>query len=423
MHLGNICDLIIDCEHKTAPTQETGYPSIRTPNIGPGYLILDKVNRVSEDTYQLWTRREVPIPGDLIMAREAPVGNVAIIPPGLTPCLGQRTLLIRCNREKADSSYVSYMLNGPKVQATIYGMTNGATVPHLNMKDVRTLPIPEIPPLPTQRKIAAILSAYDDLIENNLRRIKILEEMAQNLYREWFVKIRFPGHQHARFIDSSLGKIPEGWEVATLGDHLTALESGKRPKGGVKGLEIGVASVGAENILGIGSHNYQSEKYVSREFFDGMRKGVVKGGDVALYKDGAYIGRTAYFRDGFPHVQFCVNEHVFLLRTTGKRMTQNTLYLWFQEPDTVSRIRATNSNAAQPGINQAGVRGLSLISPPLNIVGQFDELAEPILALIISFAKRNEALRRTRNLLLPRLISGEVDVSELDIAVSEEAIA
>ena len=77
-----------------------------------------------------------------------------------------------------------------------------------------------VPPLPTQRKIAAILSAYDDLIENNLRRIKILEEMAQNLYREWFVKFRFPGHQHARFTDSPLGRIPEGWEVVKLGTLL-----------------------------------------------------------------------------------------------------------------------------------------------------------------------------------------------------------
>ena len=77
-----------------------------------------------------------------------------------------------------------------------------------------------LPPLPAQRKIAAILSAYDDLIENNLRRIKILEEMAQNLYREWFVKFRFPGHQHARFIDSPLGRIPEGWEVKKVGNIL-----------------------------------------------------------------------------------------------------------------------------------------------------------------------------------------------------------
>ena len=298
----------------------------------------------------------------------------------------------------------------------------GAGVPTLNRNHLDGLDV-AIPPLPTQRKIAAILSAYDDLIENNLRRIKILEEMAQNLYREWFVKFRFPGHQHARFTDSPLGRIPEGWEVSVLGEHLIALESGKRPKGGAKDLAFGIPSVGAENIFGIGRHKYQSEKYVSREFFKGMRQGVVKDGDVALYKDGAYIGRSAYFRDSFPHAQFCVNEHVFLLRTTGKRLTQNILYLWLQEPDTVSGIRATNANAAQPGINQKGVNGLSLIVPPLDIAGRFDQLAEPSLALIVSLAKRNEALRRTRDLLLPRLISGEVDVSELDIAVPEEAKA
>ena len=129
MELREICDLIVDCEHKTAPTQDTGYPSIRTPNIGRGYLILDNANRVSEETYRLWTRRAIPKPGDLVMAREAPVGNVAIIPSGLNPCLGQRTLLIRCNKAKAEPSYVSYLLNGPQVQATIYGMTNGVTVP------------------------------------------------------------------------------------------------------------------------------------------------------------------------------------------------------------------------------------------------------------------------------------------------------
>ena len=95
-------------------------------------------------------------------------------------------------------------------------------------------------------------------------------------------------------------------------------------------MAFGVPSVGAENVFGIGRHKYQSEKYVSREFFEGMRNGVVKDGDVALYKDGAYIGRTTYFRDSFPHAQFCVNEHVFLLRTTGKRLTQNILYLWLQ---------------------------------------------------------------------------------------------
>ena len=111
MQLRDICELIIDCEHKTAPKQETGYPSIRTPNIGPGYFILEGVNRVSEETYRSWTKRAVPQPGDLIMAREAPVGNVAMIPEGLRPCLGQRTLLIRPDRDKVSPSFLNYFLN------------------------------------------------------------------------------------------------------------------------------------------------------------------------------------------------------------------------------------------------------------------------------------------------------------------------
>ena len=104
-------------------------------------------------------------------------------------------------------------------------------------------------------------------------------------------------------------------------------------------------------------------------------------------------------------------------------MTQNILYLWLQESDTVAAIRSTNANAAQPGINQEGVNSLPLSVPPLDIAGQFDQLAEPILALILSLAKRNGTLRRTRDLLLPKLISGEVDVSELEIAVPNEAEA
>src|SRR5688572_5301289 len=123
MVLDDICELIVDCEHKTAPTQQSGYPSIRTPNIGRGYFLLDEVNRVSEETYRLWTRRAVPQHGDLIMAREAPVGNVAMIPAGLTPCLGQRTLLIRPDKSKVEPRYLAYLLIGDEVQATIHSMT------------------------------------------------------------------------------------------------------------------------------------------------------------------------------------------------------------------------------------------------------------------------------------------------------------
>jgi type I restriction enzyme S subunit len=311
-----------------------------------------------------------------------------------------------------DPFYVYYLLRNalPYVKRLDSGTTSGrenVSKSSFENIEVRT------PPITIERKIASILSAYDDLIENNLQRIEILEEMAHNLYREWFVKFRFPGHQHASFVDSALGRIPTGWEVSTLGEHLTALESGKRPKGGAQDVTSGIPSVGAENVFGMGGHNYQSEKYVPRDFFTGMRSGIVRDRDIGLYKDGAYIGRSTYFRDDFPHAEFCVNEHVFLLRATGTRLTQNILYLWMQEPATVSAIRATNANAAQPGINQKGVKGLPIIIPPADIVKRLDDLTEPILALIIHLAKKNESLRRSRDLLLPRLISGEVDIAHM----------
>jgi type I restriction enzyme, S subunit len=115
--LAELCEFIVDCEHKTAPTQEVGIPSIRTPNIGVGRLILDGVYRVSEETYKEWTRRAEPKPGDLILAREAPAGNVAVIPDGVRVCLGQRTVLIRPKSSVFDSTYLAHLLlRGQSVQ-------------------------------------------------------------------------------------------------------------------------------------------------------------------------------------------------------------------------------------------------------------------------------------------------------------------
>lgn len=132
--LNDVCELIVDCEHKTAPTQATGYPSIRTPNIGRGRLILDNVNRVSEETYKAWTKRAIPQADDLILAREAPIGNVAIIPNNLKVCLGQRTVLIRPDKNKVESNYLVYLLLGDEIQGKILSVSNGATVHQTSCK-------------------------------------------------------------------------------------------------------------------------------------------------------------------------------------------------------------------------------------------------------------------------------------------------
>jgi type I restriction enzyme S subunit len=312
---------------------------------------------------------------------------------------------------------VKYLLD--HVKRRFENISRGTTQSNLSLDKLLSVSV-MYPEFDMQRKIATILSAYDDLIENNNRRITILEEMAQRIYREWFVAFRYPGHESVPLVESELGYIPRGWSVEHLGDVLSLLEAGSRPRGGVDPSERGVPSVGAENVLGLGRYNFGKEKFVSQTFFEQMRRGRVADGDVVLYKDGAYIGRVSMFRDGFPHTSCAVNEHVFILRTNDS-YSQILLYLWLAHRGNQDRVRALNANAAQPGLNQEKLRALTLVVPPAALVRRLTESIEPIIALVFRLALATSRTRECRDLLLPRLIAGEIDVADLHITVPEPA--
>jgi len=313
--------------------------------------------------------------------------------------------------------YIYYRLRyeTPRIRSIAGGTGSGKAIYNKTAFEEHRL---EIHDYPLQQKIASVLSAYDNLIENNFRRIQILEEMAQLIYREWFVNFRFSEHEKVKLMNSELGKIPEGWEVMQLGEVLESIESGSRPKGGIDPNERGIPSIGAENVLGLGRYNFGKEKYVTEYFYESMRKGEIKSGDVLLYKDGAKLGRKSMFKDGFPHEVCCINEHVFILRTNSK-CSQNYLYFYLDRPDITEEIINLNANAAQPGINQAGVKSLPILLPPKNLIRLFDDKIDPIISLLFNLAKKNHILRKKRDLLLPKLISGELDVSDLDIDIGD----
>lgn len=226
VRLQDVCEFIVDCPHSTAVDEGEGYPLIRTPNIGKGRLVLEGVHRVSESVYQQRIARGTPQDGDLIFAREAPAGNVAIVKNGEKVCLGQRTVLLRPDKEKVVPEYLVYYLLSPKQQYGLLGTANGATVAHVNLPTIRELPV-ELPHMDIQRRIADILSAYDDLIENNQKQIKLLEEAAQRLYREWFMELRFPGHETTPVVDG----VPEGWTYKRVKDF-GEIVTGKTPSTG-----------------------------------------------------------------------------------------------------------------------------------------------------------------------------------------------
>ena len=210
--LKDISELIVDCPHTTANDEGKGFPLVRTPNIGKGRLVYDGMHRVCEDVYNKRNARAIPQENDLIFAREATAGNVALIQKGEKVCLGQRTVLIRPNQEKVNPAFLTYFLLAPKQQYNLLSTANGATVAHVNLPTIRNLKI-DLPELSTQHRIATILSRYDSLIENYQKQIKLLEEAAQRLYKEWFVDLHFPGHENTKIVNG----VPEGWEKKNIG--------------------------------------------------------------------------------------------------------------------------------------------------------------------------------------------------------------
>jgi type I restriction enzyme S subunit len=387
----------------------SGVPFVSANNLRDGRIVRDNLKYISDELHASLKKGHVRT-GDVLLVTRGSLGMTALVTEEFDDAnINAQLVLLRADNKTIDSRYLFFVTNSPEFQSQVASNATGTAQPQLPIAPLERLTIP-LPRLALQRRIAGILSAYDELIENSKKRIRLLETMASALYSEWFVQFRFPGHEILPSVASPLGDIPQGWEATTLGSHLAALESGKRPKGGIRDVEDGVPSIGAENINGIGRHDFTSEKFVPRDFFRKIRKGVVQNRDVAIYKDGAYIGKSSYFRDGFPHSECCVNEHVFLLRADGAALKQNALYLWLQELDTIHAIRATNANAAQPGINQKSVSGLKLILPDTETAAHFDRLVEPKLAEIIRLAKGIQNLRRTRDLLLPRLLSGQVEL-------------
>lgn len=403
--LNDVCVAIIDCEHKTAPVQPDGYPSIRTPNIGRGRLILDGVNRVSDETYLQWTQRMEPHADDLILAREAPVGNVAIVPKNLKVCLGQRTVLIRPDQTKVVPGYLVYLLLGDELQGRIHSQSNGATVHHLNMKDIRGLVLPLLPSMDEQRRIASILSAYDDLIENNTRRIAILEEMARRLYEEWFVRFRFPGHEGLPMVESELGLVPEGWSIGPLGS-ITKLLSGYAFK------STAFCSDGQYGLVTI--KNVHDGKFVEEctsqvaELPANMPAHCkLKVADILLSLTGN-VGRCCLVT-----IDGCLlNQRVAKIQPVNSSDWAYS-YLLFRSGALQERLDAIATGVAQQNLSPVESQKLPVITPPQELRKRFSESVSDLLLLALTLNRKNANLRTTRDLLLPKLISGELDVSTL----------
>ena len=369
---------VFDGPHATPELHDDGAAVfLGIPNLLPdGRIDVTAARWVAERDLAKWTRRVTPQPNDIVFTYEATLNRYAIIPEGFMCCLGRRTALIRPEPSQIDHRFLFYYFFSPRWRAQIEANTlTGATVDRIPLT---TFPEFEVlvPELQEQKRIAEVLSAYDDLIATNQRRIALLEDAARRLYREWFVHLRFPGHESVPVKDG----VPEGWRAAPLDEALVLQRGFDLPSGDRVAGDIPiVASTGIN-----GFHNVAK----------------VKGPGVVTGRSGT-LGTVHY-----------VPQDFWPLNTS----------LWVKEFRAVSpqlayfilsdlHLEQLNSGASVPTLDRKVAHQLPVLIPVAAVAADFDLRIQPLFDQIHTLKAYNETTARARDLLLPKLMSGQLDVS------------
>ena len=393
MKLLYICEAIVDCPHSTAKNDGTGYPLIRTPNVGKGRLKLAGVHRVSENVYNLRNERAVPQVDDLILAREAPVGNVAIIRQGQQVCLGQRTVLIRPNKECVDPDFLVYYLLSLKLQHNLLSSANGATVSHLNMSSIRSLEV-QVPDIEVQKRIGAILARIDDKIELNTAINENLEQQAQALFKAWFVDFEPFG-----------GVMPDDWSKCILDSMFSLIIKGITPKYNEHSAQLVINQKCVRNHqIDLSLARCHEPKKVNEKW--------LQYGDIVVNSTGTgTLGRAAQVL--FTPNNMTVDSHVTIIRASKQEYIYY-LGLWATSHEHDFEMLQTGSTG-QTDLPRERLKQMQIVLPSDSILSSFSKVIKPIADIRIQKQQENQRLSALRDTLLPKLMNGEIDVSAVKI--------
>ena len=390
------CELIVDCLNRTAPIVEypTDFKMIRTTNVRDGWINFDGIRCVTAETYEIWTRRAVPRRGDILLTREAPLGEVGIVRTDDQIFLGQRLVMYRANPAIVLPEFLYYAMLGDDIQAQIRAFGFGSTVSHMRVPDAKKLTF-NCPPIAEQRRVVELIGCLDEQIDIGRRQIEILEEAARLIYTEWFVRLRFPGHKQAR---TGTYELPSGWQATSIGTVTSYLNRGVAPSYDVNSPKqvinqkcIRDRQLSLEQARNL-ANEISSEKWLQK-------------GDVLINSTGTgTLGRVAQVREELDSVT--VDTHVTIVRP------RTEIPPWFFGQQLL-RMEALFESLGEGATNQTElkrdrIRDTGFLLPSPQIMAAFDEKVEPMIEQIEVLRKQIAQLRQARDLLLPRLISGQL---------------
>jgi type I restriction enzyme S subunit len=406
-------ETLIDYRGKTPPKTTHGVPLITAKVIKGGFIQQENPEFIAIDFYDAWMRRGLPKQWDVLITTEAPLGEVAQIRKAERIALAQRVILLRGNPKVVDQGYLYQAMKSDFVQGELKARASGTTVLGIKQSELWKVKIPWHT-LPTQRKIARVLSAYDDLIENNSRRIAILEEMAQAIYREWFVNFRFPGRENVKLIYSPLGKIPEGWRVAKLEDAVYVNPRVTVPKNGEKFF----VSMGAI------PHNTMLIDVSALERRTGNSGAKFQNADTLFARITPCLenGKTAFvqFLNSSLDVAFGSTEFIVL---RSKTVCPEFVYLLARsDPFRDNAIKSMSGATGRQRVQEKCFDKFFIAHPDSTTLSDFSAVMQPLFRHVFMLDLKNCNLRQTRDLLLPKLISGQLDVEDLDIDIGEPPV-
>lgn len=410
--LEDLCRKVTDGTHDSPKLLPEGVPFVKGKHISGGVLDLESCDRISHEDHLKVISRSKPENGDTLFSNIGSVGDSVFVNTD-TEFSIKNVALFKPDPNKVMPKYLFYLLRSPDVLEGLLSQRSGSAQPFIGLSTLRQYTVKYHSDLTTQSKVVSILSAYDDLIENNTRRIEILEEMARRLYEEWFVHFRFPGHEEVSFKESELGEIPEKWEVRQLEEVVALNPRTKVPKEGEKWfVPMGALS---ESSMVVGSLEKKS----------GNSGAKFQNGDTLVARITPCLenGKTG-FVDFLPEEQptACGSTEFIVLRSIS--LCPEMVYLLARS----DRFRdvAIKSMSGATGRQRVRVESLvelPVVQPDHATLEAFQRFVVPCFKQVRTLALKNANLRAQRDLLLPKLISGEIDVSDIPMPDDKEVEA